>query len=58
MFKAFLAKQPMPISLREGLRMTLPGIYAAESAIRKGEKLTMHYPGEEEFAADIEKYNI
>ena len=38
--------------------MTLPGIYAAESAIRKGEKLTLHYPWEEEFTADIEKYNI
>lgn len=59
MFRAYQANEPFPISLREGLRMTLPGIYAAESAIRKGEKLTIHYPWEEaEFAADMKKYNI
>lgn len=39
-----------PIPLREGLRMTLPGIYAAESAIRGGERLTIHYPWERDFA--------
>ena len=53
MFQAFLRKEDFPISLREGLRMTLPGIYAAESAVRKGEKLTIHYPWEKEFDADI-----
>ena len=58
MFKAYLSKEPFPISLRDGLRMTLPGIYAAESALRQGEKLTIHYPWEEEFISDIEKYNI
>lgn len=46
-----------PISLKEGLGMTLPGIYAAESAKRGGEKLTIHYPWEAEFAADIAKYD-
>ena len=33
--------------------MTLPGIYAAKSAKLGGQKFTMHYPWEEEFAADI-----
>ena len=38
--------------------MTLPGIYAAESAKLSGQKLTIHYPWELEFAADIEKYDV
>ena len=54
MFKAFQEHRDFPISLREGLRMTLPGIYAAESARRRGERLTMHYPWEPEFQADID----
>ena len=54
MFKAFQEHRDFPISLREGLRMTLPGIYAAESARRRGEKLTIHYPWEPEFQADID----
>ena len=58
LFTAMLAGAPeFPISLKEGLLMTLPGIYAAESAKRGGEKLTIHYPWEPEFAADIEKYD-
>ena len=57
LFKAMLADAPeFPITLRDGLRMTLPGIYAAESAKRGGEKLTIHYPWEAEFEADIAKY--
>jgi len=56
LFSAMLANAPeYPITLREGLRMTLPGIYAAESARRGGEKLTIHYPWEPEFPEDIEK---
>jgi len=55
LFKAMLADAPeFPITLREGLCMTLPGIYAAKSAQLGGQKLTIHYPWEEEFAADIE----
>ena len=53
MFQACQNHQEFPITLREGLRMTLPGIYAAESARRHGEKLTIHYPWEKEFQADI-----
>lgn len=36
--------------------MTLPGIYAAESAIRGGERLTIHYPWERDFAGDIRAF--
>ena len=54
MFKAMLGgKTEMPITLREGLAMTLPGIYAAKSAKLGGQKLTIHYPWEDEFEADI-----
>ena len=35
---------PSPINLREALRMTLPGIYAAESAARGGELVEIRYP--------------
>ena len=35
---------PSPIDLREALRMTLPGIYAAESAARGGELVEIRYP--------------
>ena len=45
-----------PVPLRAGLRMTLPGLYAAESAIRGGEVLTIHYPWEAEFSADVPLY--
>ena len=44
---------PAPISLREGLRMTLPGIYAAFSAARGGEVLTMRYPWDEDWTTEI-----
>lgn len=58
MFKAYLQNEPLPISLKDGLLMTLPGIYAAESAKRKGEKITLHYPWEMEFEEDIKLHNI
>ena len=57
MFKAIQnGDKVFPISLREGLCMTLPGIYAAKSAQLGGQKLTNHYQWEEEFAADISNY--
>ena len=40
------------ISLREGLLMTLPGIYAEMSAKRGGEVLRMLYPWDEDWTAD------
>jgi predicted dehydrogenase len=38
---------PAPINVREALRMTLPGLYAAESARRGGELLPIKYPWSE-----------
>lgn len=55
MFAAYLrGDKEFPITLRDGLAMTLPGIYAVKSAKLGGQKLTIHYPWEEEFAADIQ----
>ena len=42
--KAIREGRPSPISLKDGLRMTLPGIYAAESARRGGELTRIKYP--------------
>ncbi len=42
--KAVRAGGPSPIGLKEGLRMTLPGIYAAESAKKGGELTRIIYP--------------
>jgi len=47
-FNAVRTKGPSPISLREGLRMTLPGIYAYQSAQKGGELVKIRYPWEEE----------
>ncbi len=54
-FKAVLNGEPAPISLKEGLAMTLPGIYAEESAKRGGEVLRMRYPWDEDWTTDISK---
>lgn len=43
-FKAVRAGGPSPIGLREALAMTLPGIYASESAQRGGELVEIRYP--------------
>ena len=43
-FGAVRTGGPSPIDLREALRMTLPGIYAAESAARGGELVEIRYP--------------
>ena len=53
LFKAMLNGDPAPISLKEGLAMTLPGIYAAESAKRGGEVLKMCYPWDEDWTTEI-----
>lgn len=51
-FKALRSGQKMaPTTIQKGLRMTIPGIYAAESAKRGGEVMTMHYPWEAEWKA-------
>ncbi len=45
-YSALRGDRMPPISLREGLRMTLPGISAAESAARGGEPVKIRYPWE------------
>lgn len=54
MFTAYLnGDKEYPISLREGLRMTLPGIFAEESAKRKGERLRMTYPWDADWSVEF-----
>jgi len=43
-FHAIRTGKPAPVALREGLRISVPGIYAAESARRGGEVLKIQYP--------------
>ena len=54
LFKALANGAPAPISLKEGLLMTLPGIYAEESAKRGGAVLRMRYPWDEDWTTEIE----
>ena len=53
-FTALITGGPAPIPLRAGLAMTLPGIYAEESARRGGAVLRMTYPWEDDFETEIE----
>lgn len=53
-FKALLNGEPAPISLKEGLAMTLPGIYAEESAKRGGGVLRMRYPWDEDWTTYVD----
>ncbi len=52
-FDALVNDKPAPISLKQGLEMTLPGIYAEESAKRGGEVLRMVYPWDEDWTTEI-----
>ncbi len=52
-FEAFLKGEDAPISLREGLRMTLPGIYAEESARRGEGVLQMKYPWDKDWSVEF-----
>ena len=51
-YQAILKGEPAPINLRDGLAMTLPGIYAEESAKRGGEVLRMKYPWDEDWTTE------
>lgn len=53
-YKAILSGAPAPISLKQGLEMTIPGIYAEESAKRGGQVLKMRYPWDPDWKAEIE----
>ncbi len=55
-FKALVNNEPAPISLREGLAMTLPGIYAEQSKKRNGEKVRMYYPWDREWDNYLKTY--
>ena len=46
--------RPAPISLREGLAMTLPGIYAEESSKRGGALMRMRYPWDPDWKAEFD----
>lgn len=48
-FKSVRSGGPSPIDLRQGLRMTLPGLFAAKSAERGGALVEIHYPWEDSF---------
>ncbi len=50
-FDALVNGKPAPISLKEGLAMTLPGIYAEMSAKENGRVLRMTYPWDEDWKA-------
>ena len=52
-FKAVLNNEPAPISLKKGLEMTLPGIYAEESLKRGGELVNIYYPWDNEWSTII-----
>ncbi len=52
-FKALAGEEAKVITLKEGLAMTLPGIYAEESAKRGGEVLTMYYPWDKEWSTNF-----
>jgi hypothetical protein len=52
-YKAIINGTGAPISLKQGLEMTLPGIYAEESAKRGGEVLRMRYPWDEYWTTEI-----
>ncbi len=52
-FEALLNGGPAPISLKQGLAMTLPGIYAEESSKRGGELLNVYYPWDKEWSTTI-----
>ncbi len=43
-FHAIENNLPSPISLQESLRMTIPGIFAAESAQKDGSRISIRYP--------------
>jgi len=51
--KALLKGEKSPTPLRAGLAMTLPGIYAEESAKRGGEVLRMRYPWDDDWTTEI-----
>ena len=54
-YNAVMKGEEAPISLRQGLEMTLPGIYAEESAKRNGKVLRMRYPWDPDWTTQIDE---
>lgn len=52
-FMALTQGKGRPVTLKEGLAMTLPGIYAEESARRGGQVLTIRYPWDADWKAEF-----
>ena len=52
-FKALTDGSGDSVTLKEGLAMTIPGIYAEESARRGGELLTIRYPWDEDWTTEF-----
>ncbi len=51
--QAVLTGGPAPIPMKAGLAMSIPGIYAEESAKRGGEVLRMRYPWDPDWTTEI-----
>ena len=48
--------EPAPISVKDGLLLTLPGIYAEYSAKQGGRVLKMKYPWDKDWSTEIEAF--
>ena len=53
-FDALLNKKEAPISLKKGLAMTIPRIYAEESSKRGGEIMRIKYPWDDDWTAEFD----
>ena len=53
--KALLTDSPMPATLKEGLAMTIPGIYAEKSIKAGSQVVNVYYPWDEEWEEELKK---
>jgi predicted dehydrogenase len=53
-FRALCNGEAAPVPVKEGLRMTLPGIYAEESAKRGGQVMKIRYPWDEDWTTEFD----
>lgn len=57
-FKAITLGTPLPVTLKEGLAMTLPGIYAEKSLNNGSKTVKVYYPWDEEWAEELKKETL
>lgn len=57
-FRAVRDRLPAPISLREGLAMTIPGIYAERSQQKGGQIVPIYYPWDKEWESQLEAEGV